>query len=704
MRMNQWVMFLGIAGIGCAACAGGGRNRVAGSERGAGGETGIAPVNVPVAVDGDLGEWDASRAKLLTLFSGGGENTQAEAPLEKYSAKISFRYDRDALYAAVWWKDPTPLGPEKSPGCTPPSDGLILGIPLKQVVRLAFWRGPRGKGTHAMMSVGDVPLAQGRAMKGVTQGCKVTGKNSYTQEIRIPWDEIGGRLEPGSAARIGVELCFGGLDAAAGYKAYRRDREKGVSSDGNRWGGNICWGFMDGLRSPDQIAPTYDPATGAEVKLMPAGSAARANPAVMRDGNEQTRTTEMIAVPAQKITVDGTLGADEWDAKSATTLASEPTLFPNRYAADVHFAYDAKGLYAGLRWRTGGPHLNINDPAKDGRGYDGGDALQLRLATDRVSHIDAWYCDGAGLPGIVIDYGTRLNEGRETDALSKGAALAIRPSEGGGYTEEIFLPWALITRSGQALKEGESFRAVFDVFFSGLEGNRIPFIVNAKVEQPAGVVALPFAAPEDGYYTVVVDDAPAGRMIRRVAAHARLRKGQTIEWDGLDDDGRPAPAGTYAFRGLHHTGIGLNYLMTYNNPGTPPWQTDDGSGDWGGDHSPPQAVVAHEDGIYLGWSAAEDGYGIIGCDSGGKKRWGYFQTPLPSAGGGTAVLAADGDKLYFANECRINAQKNEKELAYFKTVISCLDRATGQKSGFSVAKPYHELAAHNTSQVKVTWW
>jgi len=693
-------MFLGIVGIGCAVYAGGGRNRVAG------GEASVTPVRAPVTADGDLGEWDASQAKLLTLFTRGGEDTQSEAPLDKYSAKISFQYDRDALYVAVWWRDPTPLGRETSKGCFPAGDGLALDLPLKRMAHAAFWRGPRGTGIHAVMADGGTPLSEGKPLKGVAQGYRVTGKDSYTQELRIPWDALGGRLEPGGTARLGVGLCYGGLDAAASYKACRRDRENGVTSDGNRWGGNMGWGFMDGLRSPDQMAPSYDPATGAEVGLMPAGSAAPPNPAVLYQGNEQTRTTRMIAVPAKKITVDGMLGADEWAAESATTIASEPTLFPNRYAADVHFAYDEKGLYAGLRWRTGGPYLNINDPAKEGRGYDGGDALQLRLATDRVSHIDAWYCDEGKLPGIVIDYGTRLNEGRETGALSKGAQLALRPAEGGGYTEEIFLPWALITRTGEALKAGASFRAVFDLFFSGLEGNRIPFIVNAGVEQSVGVVTLPFTAPEDGFYTAVVDDLSKRQAIRRLSALAKMRKGQTIEWDGLGDDGKPAPAGAYAFRGLRHQGIGLNYLMTYNNPGTPPWQNDDGSGDWGGDHSPPQTAAADSNGVYLGWPTAEDGYGIIGCDFSGKKRWGFFMAPLPLGPGATAILASDEKYLYYANEGKENIppKKDDKELAYFKTVITCLDRATGLKSGFSVGKPYHELAAHKASQVKLNWW
>ncbi|MFZ2656778.1 MAG: hypothetical protein WAX69_17730, partial [Victivallales bacterium] len=689
------------------AYSGGGRNRVSG------GETTIAPVKAPIAVDGDLDDWDQSRAKMLTLASGGGEDSRSPAPLEAYRAKILFQYDEKNLYAALWWTDPTPLGPEKTGGCLPPGDGLILSIPGKDgVTRMAFWRDPAGTAVHAIASKGDTPLGKGTAMKGVGQAYKITGADSYSQELQIPWNEIGVAPEAGIVKRIGVELCFGGLDPAAGYKAWSRDTAAGILGYGNRWGGNMCWGFIDGIRSPDQILTSYDPATGAKVRLMPKGTAARANPAVMYDGNEQTRTTEMIAIPAQagsgqagKITIDGKMEPGEWDAKSATRIASEPTLFPNRYAVDVHWAYDEKGLYAGLNWRTGGSHLNINNPAKTDHGYDGGDAVQIRLGTDRVSHVDAWYCEEVKTPAVSITYGARFNEGSEPDALSKGAALAIQPATAGGYTEELFLPWSLITKDGKALKEGDEFQVVFDVFFSGLEGNRIPYIVNARVEQPSGVITLPFTAPENGYYTVAIVDTSTGQAIRRLANIEKMRKGQkVVEWDGLDDSGVPARPGKYEYRGLRHDGVGLKYLMTLNNPGTPSWQTDDGKGEWGGDHCPPQTVAADDAGVYLGWPSAEDGNGIIGCDPEGKKLWGFFQTPFPSAAGGAAILAADGQNLYFANEVMRYPQKGENELAYFKTVITCLDKNTGYRRGFSTAKPYHEISTHDTSNVKTGWY
>ncbi|MFZ2657606.1 MAG: FlgD immunoglobulin-like domain containing protein, partial [Victivallales bacterium] len=704
MSKKILVLFLCLSVMALSVLAGGGRNRVMG------GGLEIQPVSVPVKVDGDLEEWDESRAQLLTLTIELNAS-KMEVPMSQYSAKIAFMHDKDALYAGVWWSDPTPLGPETSPGCTPSGDGLILGVPLDGMRHLAFWREPGGTAVRAVMSVGDAPLSGGRELKGVRQGYKVVGKNAYMQEIAIPWSELGGRLAPGKEARIGVELCFGGLDPAAGYKAWQSNSAARIMLPDNRWGGRMCWGFMDGICSPDLPSSGFDPANGAEVKCMPAGSVSGANPPVMFNGNEQTRTTKMIAVPAGKITVDGDFSAGEWDDSSGTTISSESTLLPSRYATKVHFAYAADGLYVGLRWLTGGAHLNINNPAVSAHGYDGGDAVQIRLGTDRVTHIDAWYYDEGKKPFIVLDYGASFNDGKEMDAIAKGARMSIRTlpegahstGSGQGYTQELFFPWPMITKSGQALKEGDSFRVIFDLFYSGLEGNRIPFIINTKLAQSTGVAALPFTAPRDGFYSALISNSN-GEVIRRLLTHAKLRNGQEIEWDGLDNDGKPAAPGNYSFRGLHHTGVGLKYLTTYNNPGTPPWQNDDGTGDWGGDESSPNTVAADDQGVYLGWPGAEMSDGIIGCDFNGKKRWRFFSTPSPTSVS-SCLLASDGQYLYFAHEVNATSSSQEgKDVSYFKTIITCLDRATGRRTEFSLAKSFPEISRHSVPKDKVSWW
>ncbi len=679
--------------------AGGGRNRVVGS-----------PVTIPamrgtISIDGDLSDWDESEAILLTTGNPGNAG-HGKGAFDDTNARIAFRYDADALYIAGWWQDPTPLGVDVTPGVAPATDGLILHIPRGGAIHhVALWKVPQEDAARALHSVDRAPLALGQPLAGVEQAYRVTGPSSWIQEVRLPWSAIGGMPDAGAAVRLGVELCFGGLDMTAGYRMWLEDLAAHGSS-GSRWGGNICWGFVDGVRDEKVVNPGSDPANGARIELKAAGTAAPANPAVMFMGNEQTRTSGMIAVPApvSGIIVDGRLDPDEWAEVAGTVIASEPSLFPRRYETRVQWAYDAEGLYVGLRWFTGGPHLNINNPARLNRGYDGGDAIQLRLgAPDRVSQIDTWFYTAGWRPAMTIAYGAKFDEGSLEDALAEGAKMAVEPLTE-GYTQEIFLPWKLITKTGKPLAEGDSFRVILDLFYSGLEGNRMPFIVNASLAPLTGVLDLPFTTPRDGYYTAVIETAE-GVGVRRLLAHKKLAAKQILsDWDGLNDDGEPASAGRYRIRGLHHTGVGLDYLMTYNNPGNPPWQTYDGTGEWGGDHCPPQAVAADDWGVYLGWPAAEDGNGIIATDFNGQKRWNFFGTPQPT-GCGNAILASDGKNIYFGSDVLTAADraraKDQTELAYFKTTIACLDRETGRRRGFTTDHPYRTIAEFHTGQVSV---
>ena len=675
--------------------AGGGRYRVAGPE------VAIDPARGAIVVDGDLGEWDESRSMLLTLANSG--MTEVESAYQEFTARVSFRYDEEALYVAVWWNDPTPLGPEKNDGYFPTTDGLVLDFPLsKGMAHVALWRDPATQQAQAVVSHDNQPLDEGTKIDGVQQVFKVTGPTSYVQEARIPWKAIGEMPLTGEALRIGVQLCFGGFDDMRGYVNFQK-KLRGEAENNDRWGGNLAIGFMDGFASADvQKISGYDPANGAVVTLAPAGTASKPVAPSLILGDEQTRTTEMVAVPAGKIVIDGVLGEGEWDEKASSVLAYEPTAFPNRYAARVFWAYNDQGLYIALRWFTGGPQFNMNNPLEFNRGYDGGDDVQIRLGTDRVSHIDTWLHTESKTPAMKIDYGVKMNEGKIEHALREGAQMALKETED-GYVQEIFLPWSLITASGKPMKEGDTFRTILDLFFSGREGNRVPFIVNARMAPSTGVVDLPFKAPEAGFYTIVIDDAQ-GQQVRRLLTHSKLAKGESVDWDGLDNAGQPAPAGLYRFRGLYHSGLGLQYLSSFHNPGNPTWRTADGKGEWGGDHSPPQTVATDGEGVYLGWSSAEDGDGIIKVDFDGKREWGYFQTPTMPAGTGAAYLATDGDLVYYLNDTYINPKKGEKELAYIDTMISCLDRKTGRRAGFAVGQAYKTLANYNSSQVPMSWW
>ena len=120
------------------------------------------------------------------------------------------------------------------------------------------------------------------------------------------------------------------------------------------------------------------------------------------------------------------------------------------------------------------------------------------------------------------------------------------------------------------------------------------------------------------------------------------------QWNGLDDEGRPVSPGKYAVKILTHQGIHLNYALSFNSPGNPPWATPDGRGAFYGDHTAPQAVAAGGAFVGLACPIGEGGQPVIACDLTGQKLWG--QANRTAFDGGHIALATDGKILYVASE------------------------------------------------------
>jgi hypothetical protein len=157
-------------------------------------------------------------------------------------------------------------------------------------------------------------------------------------------------------------------------------------------------------------------------------------------------------------------------------------------------------------------------------------------------------------------------------------------------------------------------------------------------------VPVPFDLSEPGNVTLVIDDAQ-GRRVRNLLADEYFRAGHHIAWwDGTDDLGRDRDAakhgayhvparlvapGRYQVHGIVHGPIDLRYEFSVDS-GTPPWPTQDGTGGWLADHTPPESVVfspatAMPGGaprIYVGSLVAEQGQALVWLDTNGKKLGG----------------------------------------------------------------------------------
>ena len=167
-----------------------------------------------------------------------------------------------------------------------------------------------------------------------------------------------------------------------------------------------------------------------------------------------------------------------------------------------------------------------------------------------------------------------------------------------------------------------------------------------------GIIAVRAEIPGNAKrFSLVINDAKGNRIRNLIAdsdpaEYAVKSSGSKqvvdVMWDGLDDTGKLVMPGKYTVKGLVHQGLDAIYEMSFYNPGTPAWNTADGTGAWGSDHNNPQRVARAGDMMIVSWNGAEGGSGLIGVGSDGKKKWGERR--------GGKFLAADDSYVYATNK------------------------------------------------------
>lgn len=412
----------------------------------------------------------------------------------------------------------------------------------------------------------------------------------------------------------------------------------------------------------------------------------------------QTDNHGIHAVPTPgKVTIDGIL--KDWDMSGQILQCYDIEALQDVYSGRIAMMYDTDNLYLAIRWKDPIPMGNSHDPHyQAGKGW-AGDAVQLRIKTDRICHVTAWYYAAGKEPFASIDYGKSLTEpfggGTKqlfrTDGwkLTDGAEMAfLKDADGQGYVQEMKLPWELIT-NGKQYQAGEKFACGIELLFGEADwpvhryadnlaegassreffwtamnawgqvfleakGNLklpVPAYMKALVsETPQGPVEISYKLPYDARVTLAINDANGNRVRNLLPALPR-KKGKNIDrWDGLDDMGKPVPIGRYTYTALYQKGVHANYIMSFNNPGNPTWQTSDGKGAFYGDHTSAQAAASAGDYVALGCPLGEAGQHLIGCDLTGQRLWGLANRVFGD--GGHISLATDGKILWVAMEGR----------------------------------------------------
>ncbi|NQZ68189.1 MAG: PQQ-binding-like beta-propeller repeat protein, partial [Lentisphaeria bacterium] len=177
-----------------------------------------------------------------------------------------------------------------------------------------------------------------------------------------------------------------------------------------------------------------------------------------------------------------------------------------------------------------------------------------------------------------------------------------------------------------------------------------------KSNKLQGHKEINYTLPVDGFVSMHIKNS-RGEVIRQLLTNHKRAKGkQTTRWDGLttkflfqdkrfDNLGDPLPPGKYSWSGIYHTGIGIEWRGWASNGGIVPWDSADAKGNWGGDHGVPSSVVVDKSKVYLGWTGAEAGKGLVAVDLDGKTQWLHKRGGI----GGAPYTALDNGIVYCVN-------------------------------------------------------
>jgi hypothetical protein len=407
----------------------------------------------------------------------------------------------------------------------------------------------------------------------------------------------------------------------------------------------------------------------------------------------------VVPAPASGVKIDGDLSDWDWSGR-IWCFADEAVR--SRFSVEIAAMWDKDNLYVAAKWKDATPMYSTVDPQFNPADGWKSDSLQLRVKTnDRITHLTSWYYAPKSEPVMQVEHGTDLAHpfGGEkfwvgkpagTD-LGRGIEMAYRKdADGQGYSQEIKVPWSILCSAVPAWKAGDRIQLGMEFLWGDVTGKTWPIHRYADNMKPGktsrefyftavdswgdaqfldhgniavrkyvgdmhkitGSLPIRVNVPADAArFTVVIEDS-AGKRIRNLAADcdpndyavddAKTPAGQRrieVGWDCRDEKGNLVPAGSYSARGLTQRGLSAEYESYFYNPGTPPWQTQDGGGAWGADHSGPSNVAAGADWTVISCPVVEGGSGLFGIDPAGQKRWGGEKR-------GFAKITADGKYVY----------------------------------------------------------
>jgi hypothetical protein len=428
-----------------------------------------------------------------------------------------------------------------------------------------------------------------------------------------------------------------------------------------------------------------------------------------------------------RVVIDGKL--DDWDLSGQihVSVTRETSAVQS---ARIALMYDDKALYVSGVVRDSTPMMNRHDPRVAGAEAWNADSFQLRLCLDpklsyplarettghQLVHMTLWYFTDRKEPNLHLSYGMsfsppRAKYPRGVVPSDRFEAVYLVAADRKGYTFEYRIPWATLEASSP-LKAGDLVAASLQHHWGTPDGRSTPgasawafdllsrpgyafmdpscwgkavFTEKGNLPReltqagrPPAEPPLPtifeYELPRDGEVTIaLVNDK--GQRVRHLLAQARRKRGKVVErWDGLDDLGKPLPAGNYAWKGIYHDPITTRYLLAVHNSGKPSYATPDGTGAWGADHGAgPTTVCAAGEHMLLAWREGEAGCALLRTDLGGRRQWGIRP--------GAQHLATDGKRVFASGGTGFHVCKG----------VECFSLAEGRPLNFGNGKREADL-------------
>lgn len=213
----------------------------------------------------------------------------------------------------------------------------------------------------------------------------------------------------------------------------------------------------------------------------------------------------------------------------------------------------------------------------------------------------------------------------------------------------------------------------------------------AEDQLPKAPIPIRFKLANPGYVSLVIEK-PDGLRVRNLVSETYFPAGEnTVHWDGTDDLGRDQDAamhgvynipvrfvepGSYRVRGIVRDAIKPHYEFSVYTTGNPPWNTEDSTGAWLANHSPPQAAAfvpaaqspTGKSVVYLGCYVTEGPSGLAWVDPadgtklGGKKWVGGNWTAAPFLARDAGQKADPDTHVYVGSTWETDKNSGEAEL------------------------------------------